>query len=303
MWLCSVEDAEEGLCQSEHHYPKLGSCPKSLLAQPGPPSQLPRRPRSPFGSFPSEARPPPWRPTAMPPRRTARPWRPFVPSLPLGPTHGRGEAQLARHHGGGCWWTRAASYVRSAGLSSRAAPAGPSRKPGAEAERGRTGGCRAEGRGEPAECGGARAGGGGRAEAAGRGGERRSSCLGARGVSPPGNPVRGAGLGGLRLWEGRTRGAPAPCRPEELGAGGRERLAARYGAVRSGAAARRKGSLGERRRSRGRAPGHNRECEGGTAWRRSRPATGGALPGGGTRGAGAARCLAAASRSREGRLP
>lgn len=34
MWLCSVEDAEEGLCQSEHHYPKLGSCPKSLLARP-----------------------------------------------------------------------------------------------------------------------------------------------------------------------------------------------------------------------------------------------------------------------------
>lgn len=115
--------------------------------------------------------------------------------------------------------------------------------------------------------------------------------------------MRGAGLGGLRLWEGRTRGAPAPCRPEELGAGGRERFAARYGAVRSGAAARRKGSLGERRRSRGRALGHDWESEGGTARRRSRPATGGALPGGGTRGAGAARCLAAASRSREGRLP
>lgn len=145
------------------------------------------------------------------------------PFLPPGPTHGRGEAQLVGHHGGGCLagWGRRRGPPQPPGPArrSRRCSAGPSRKPRAEAERDRAGGClppppaggaersgAAQGTGVRGGGGARRgAGGRGRASRAGRGGERRSSCLGARGVSLPGNPVRGPGCGGLRLWEGRTR--------------------------------------------------------------------------------------------------
>lgn len=206
--------------QSRPALPRRAARPARPVPSPSPPPPPPPErpsggrgaqaaaPRLPARRTGRAARPSPRTATAGPLRRphprrdggrglrrglaAARPRR--APSLP-GPTHGRGEAQLVGHHGGGAGRPagrrgrlagdagesrlRHPALLAGCGAAPRAAPAGPSRKPGAEAEQGRAGAAslrrwraarrRAARRGEPAERGGAAAGGGGRAAPAGEG--------------------------------------------------------------------------------------------------------------------------------------